>query len=210
MQPITIQADQAGKRFGREWVFRQFTGQFISGQSYALLGQNGSGKSTLLLALSGYYRLSKGTIQWAHDGVKLAEDKVYPYYTLISPLLSLPEELTVLEFWKKHFALKPLKADWSLNRMFEVSGLHHAQNKYLKQLSSGMLQRVKLMAAFAADVPVVFLDEPCTNLDQAGIDMYQACIASCSDQLLIVASNMSAEYAFAQHHIQLEDFKLSS
>ena len=38
----------AGKRFSREWIFRNFDYEFLSDKSYAITGANGSGKSTLL------------------------------------------------------------------------------------------------------------------------------------------------------------------
>ena len=207
MQKLEIHAENIGKRFGREWVFRDFSNTFNDQRSYAILGNNGSGKSTLLLALSGYYRLSRGKINWSIKDQRIPEDQLFQYYALSSPLLQLPEELTITEFWEKHFSLKKRKADWPIERLFELSRLGAARNKYLKQLSSGMLQRVKLMATFAADVPVIFLDEPCTNLDQKGIDLYQTCIESCADQMIFIASNMEIEYGFTSDRIQIEDYK---
>ncbi|HNV30039.1 MAG TPA: ATP-binding cassette domain-containing protein, partial [Cyclobacteriaceae bacterium] len=39
------------KRFNREWIFKDFSYQFTSPNTYALVGPNGSGKSTLLQIL---------------------------------------------------------------------------------------------------------------------------------------------------------------
>lgn len=58
-----------------------------------------------------------------------------------------------------------------------------------------MKQRVKLAQAIFADTPVLLLDEPCTNLDQQGIDLYTQLIRDYSrDRIVIVASNDEKEY----------------
>jgi len=91
--------------------------------------------------------------------------------------------------------------------MYERTGLEKAKNKFIKQLSSGMRQRLKLMAAFVPDVPVIFLDEPCTNLDDKGIALYEELVAECQDQLLMVASNMKVEYAFCERILEMEKLR---
>lgn len=204
---LNILVDQAGKKFGRDWIFKNFSYQFEQGNSYAILGNNGSGKSTLLMSLSGFYAISKGSIKYSSGKTKLNDDHWYKKYALISPLLELPEDLSIDEFLDMHFSLKPLKTGWNKERMYELSGLTAAKNKQLKQLSSGMRQRVKLLSAFAADVPILFLDEPCTNLDDAGVALYKNLLAECSDQLVLVASNMKVEYEFCNVQLRMEDLR---
>ncbi|TNE82231.1 MAG: ATP-binding cassette domain-containing protein [Bacteroidetes bacterium] len=204
---LDILVEQAGKKFGRDWIFKDFNYRFESGKSYAILGHNGSGKSTLLMALAGFYAISRGHIKWEQNGAKLEDDVWYKHYALSSPMLELPEDFTIDEFLSLHFQLKPMKADWSIARIYEESGLDAAKNKALKQLSSGMRQRVKLLAAMAADVPVLFLDEPCTNLDDAGVDLYKRVIGECQNQLVLVASNMKVEYDFCEVQIQMEGLR---
>ncbi|MGZ3819766.1 MAG: ATP-binding cassette domain-containing protein, partial [Mucilaginibacter sp.] len=48
---ITLQ--NIGRRFNRDWIFRNIDYTFTPGQTYAILGPNGSGKSTLLQVLNG-------------------------------------------------------------------------------------------------------------------------------------------------------------
>lgn len=204
---LDILVEQAGKKFGRDWIFKDFDYRFESGKSYAILGHNGSGKSTLLMALAGFYAISRGNITWEMNGQKLEDDVWYKHYALSSPLLELSEDFTIDEFLNLHFQLKPMKTDWSIARIYEESGLGAAKQKALKQLSSGMRQRVKLLAAMAAKVPVLFLDEPCTNLDEAGVDLYKRVIGECQDQLVLVASNMKVEYDFCDVQIQMEGLR---
>src|SRR5688500_13104623 len=135
-----------GKKFGRDWIFRAVDATFKPGEKVAILGQNGSGKSTFLMSLSGFYALSKGTLLWKDRWGKDVDPlDWYQHYTLISPLLELPEEMTVDEFFELHFKLKNPKVGWNKERMYERTGLSAAKDKFIKQLSSGMRQRLKLM-----------------------------------------------------------------
>jgi energy-coupling factor transporter ATP-binding protein EcfA2 len=55
----------------------------------------------------------------------------------------------------------------------------------------------------------VLLDEPCSNLDQKGINLYHSLIAElCSDRLVIVCSNDEVEYSFCQERISMQDYKM--
>lgn len=206
-EAFEIRCEDIGKKFGRDWIFKGFNESFKLGEKVAVLGQNGSGKSTFLMSLSGFYALSKGKINWLIDDKAIEDLDWYQHYTLVSPLLELPEDFTIDEFFDLHFQLKRMKPGWNKSRMYERTGLEPAKNKFIKQLSSGMRQRLKLMAAFVPDVPVIFLDEPCTNLDDKGIALYEELVSECNDQLLMVASNMKVEYAFCERVLEVESLR---
>jgi ABC-type multidrug transport system ATPase subunit len=70
-----------------------------------------------------------------------------------------------------------------------------------------MRQRIKLLIAFVPDVPVVFLDEPCTNLDENGIELYRTLLEGSRDQLLLIASNMKAEYDLCERIVRMEELR---
>ena len=71
-----------------------------------------------------------------------------------------------------------------------------------------MKQRVKLAQAIFAQAPVLLLDEPCTNLDQAGIDQYHALVDKyCREKLVIVSSNDPQEYGFCREILRMSDWK---
>jgi len=50
---MKVVAENLGKRFNREWVFRNLSYEFNSGNRYVITGPNGSGKSTLMQVLWG-------------------------------------------------------------------------------------------------------------------------------------------------------------
>jgi ABC-type multidrug transport system ATPase subunit len=71
-----------------------------------------------------------------------------------------------------------------------------------------MKQRIKLAQAVFSDTPFLLLDEPCTNLDTTGIELYHRLIHDhCKDRLVIVSSNDEIEYRFCTEKINITDYK---
>ncbi len=96
----------------------------------------------------------------------------------------------------------------SVGAVIEAVHLTHARHKKINEYSSGMKQRVKLSQCILSDTPLVLLDEPCTNLDTAGIELYNQLIKTyCSGRLVIVSSNDIAEYGFCEEVLDITRYK---
>jgi ABC-type multidrug transport system ATPase subunit len=197
----------AGKRFNRDWIFRHFHYEFITNRTYAITGPNGSGKSTLLQALAGSIGISEGTISYANSR-PVQPDQAFQYLSIAAPYLEVIEEMTATEFLQFHASFKPLLANWTVKDILQRVGLKTAADKQIRFYSSGMKQRVRLAQALFSDVPLVLLDEPCTNLDKDGIALYRQLIGELGDgRLLIVSSNDPQEYDFCEKIISIMDYK---
>lgn len=192
-----IQLDHIAKRYQQHWIFKNVHLSFKAGGHYALLGANGSGKSTLLRCIIGVQSINKGKIIYEIDGKIIEQDKIYPYVAYCAPGMDIIQEMTLVEFLKFHFQFKKTIQNISIKQMIEESGLKGNENKLIMDFSSGMLQRVKLMQAFYADTPIICLDEPCSNLDQKGYELYHTWVTkyvSPINRTLIVATNDPAEH----------------
>lgn len=205
---MTILLSDVGKRYNREWIFRHFNYEFKIGNAYAITGNNGSGKSTLLQVISGAIQHSEGTISYTLANKEIAIENHHQHLTIAAPYLELPDEMTLLEFLQFHQNFKPFLSSVTIDEMIATVGLTGARNKQIRNFSSGMKQRVKLAQAFFSDVPVVLLDEPCTNLDAEGIALYHSLITSyCSNRLLIISSNDEQEIHFCKEKLSVGDWK---
>jgi len=143
-----ISFSQAGKRFNREWIFRQFNYDFYPRKRYAITGPNGSGKSTLLQAIAGSMQLSEGQVQW--KGVSdspIDPEQVYQSLAIAAPYLELIEEMTAKEMLEFHSQFKPLIPSVNIDDIISIIGLEKAAGKQIRNFSSGMKQRVKLAQA---------------------------------------------------------------
>jgi len=194
----------AGKRFNRDWIFRHLSYEFSTGHSYAIIGPNGSGKSTLLQSIAGAIGISEGSISY-HPA---PADQAFRHLSLAAPYLQVIEEMTVTEFLHFHAAFKPLLPGTSIKEIIHRMGLEAAAGKQIRYYSSGMKQRVRLAQALFSDTPVVLLDEPCTNLDADGIELYGRLIREYTPgRLVIVSSNDLQEYEFCQKRINIMGYK---
>lgn len=205
---MTISLSDAGKRFNRDWIFRHFTYNFESGQSYAITGPNGSGKSTLLQVLSGGMYINEGTLQYSNNNTPCAVENIYSHVSICAPYLEVVEEMTLTEFLAFHSGFKPFLSGITIDSIITTIGLEKAVNKQIRNYSSGMKQRVKLAQCIFSDTAIVLLDEPCTNLDSTGIELYHRLITDyCKDRLVVVSSNDEVEYKFCGKRINMGDYK---
>jgi len=211
-KPVGISLHAAGKKFNREWIFRNLTFQFEPGKSYAITGPNGSGKSTLLQCIAGAIHLSEGSLSYQlvskEATTQLPEEIFYKQLSISAPYLELIEEMTALEFLSFHQHFKPFLSGISFSEILQAVSLDKAANKQIRYFSSGMKQRLKLAQAFYSDVPVILLDEPCANLDRAGYELYKnLCTGPGENRLTLIGSNDSQETVFCSAHIYLPDYQ---
>lgn len=228
---MRISLINAGKRFNRDWIFRNFNYGFIAGTAYAITGPNGSGKSTLLQVIGGAMIMSEGSVKYtignrqsangnrqSEIGNEISEadkpfkevavDDAYQYISIAAPYLELIEEMTVTELLQFHRQFKPFLPNLTIKDIISVIGLERAAHKQIRYYSSGMKQRVKLAQAIFSHVPCVLLDEPCTNLDADGIALYHRLITGfCHNRLIIVSSNDEQEYSFCRERINILSYK---
>jgi len=227
---LNIQLTNAGKRFNRDWIFRYVDYTFEQRKSYAIIGPNGSGKSTLLQTIAGAIAPSEGIVEYLiknnenetlpseelpgdkskleTGNQKLEVEQFFNHLAFVAPYLELIEEMNATEFLHFHALFKPLLPTLSINKMLEIVGLKTAAQKQIRFYSSGMKQRIKLAQAIFSDVSILLLDEPCTNLDASGYDLYHNLITDyCRDKLVIVSSNDVNEYSFCEEKLNILNYK---
>lgn len=204
---MKIVLDKVSKKFNRDWLFKDLDYKFSMANAYAITGPNGSGKTTLLKLISGMIPCTQGTITHYLDGKEIDPEYIYRYISFVAPYMEVPEDLTLREFFRFHFKLKPPRDEFSPEDIAVGSGLQHALAKPIHTFSSGMKQRVKLALGIFSTTPVLLLDEPTTNLDQQGLSWYSDEIAKLkSSKLLIISSNQVQEYKFCNKFIELDKF----
>ena len=91
---MKIDLSRAGKRFNREWVFRNTSVSFTSNKKYAITGINGSGKSTFLQCIGNMIRLNEGTLSYSNASKEINLESTSQYISFSAPYLELIEEMT--------------------------------------------------------------------------------------------------------------------
>jgi ABC-type multidrug transport system ATPase subunit len=203
---MKISLAEVGKRYNYEWIFRNINLEFSPGKAYAILGHNGSGKSTLINLLSGYLSPSEGILTHTYQSKIISADNIYRYLSFTAPYLELIEELTLTEAVKYHTRFRKMLTA-SPSELIQKLYLEKSKDKFIKDFSSGMKQRLKLGLAIYTDAPLLLLDEPTTNLDQDGINWYLEHVnLNRQNRLLIVSSNVAHEYSFCDEQVNITDY----
>jgi ABC-type multidrug transport system ATPase subunit len=119
--------------------------------------------------------------------------------------MELNEDYNIQELFRQHHQLKPLQKGCGAETFAALSGFDSkTMHKPLSTFSSGMKQRVKLGLAIMSDTPLLILDEPFTNLDKAGEQLFYELLKRFGqNRLLIIASNREEEYAICENQINL-------
>ena len=198
-----IELEQAGKVYGSRWLFKELSQIFQAGKSYLITGANGSGKSTLIACLSGFLSLDKGKIRYLETGKIVPRSNIYKYLNLVTPYTDLIEDMTLKEQFEFFKNFKT--TDGNYVAFLDFLDLKHAHHKPLKTYSSGMKQKTKLALAFYFQTPILFLDEPLTNLDSENTRWYLKHIQNLNDRLIVIASNN-----FKAHHFCTSELKLGT
>ena len=203
---ITLQ--DIGKKWGKDWLYRNVSLIIEPNKPLVLLGSNGSGKSTLLKIVSGLLSPTEGIVSWQITQTEVPIEKRYLHASFAAPYLQLYEELSMQEAFALQHKLKPLSVK-NASEFCEKIGLQVNPSKVMYSFSSGMKQRVKLGFALLSNTSFVFLDEPCTNLDDDGTKTYQSLLNQCIDsgKIVVIASNADLrEYPSSAEQFNVQQF----
>ena len=192
--PLAFVVKELGKRHGKTWVLRKLNFEVAPGSMVALLGANGSGKSSLLRMMCGMDGWSEGEVNWS-IGQNLIERKdLAGAISYCAPDQSLILDLTVEEHIAFHFKFRSPIQGTDLESALLLSMLKSKRDARVRNLSSGMRQRLSLTLAFSTQSSALFLDEPTSHLDANGRAWFAQLMAEwTAERTLVVASNHNEE-----------------
>ena len=185
---MEITLNNVSKSFGSNKVIEKFSFSFNKG-IYAILGKNGSGKSTLLKIIGNLISPSSGKVIY---DIKKNYDVTKTIF-FCAPYQELISELTVKEFLKFHFKFRNPTTNY--NNILKEFKLDSYVNHQIENLSSGSIQKLKLVISFFSDSEFILLDEPTTNLDHEGKKTYLKVLKELSSKkVIIIATNDKDDY----------------
>lgn len=187
----SLRVKNLAKRYNDQWVFKSIELTVHASEKVAILGANGSGKTTLMKILAGFVYPTSGEILW-NEGENKIES---PEFSYSSPYIDLFEHLSVMEHVAFHFKQKQVLNDLALSEILELGNLAYYRDSRISQLSSGLRQRLKNILAIFSQTEVLFLDEPCSNLDDENVLLYQKLVQDyAKGRMVFIASNNPMEY----------------
>jgi NitT/TauT family transport system ATP-binding protein len=193
-----IQISQVGKVFstgGSDVIaLKNINLDVKPGEFICLLGPSGCGKSTLLNAVAGFSLPTSGSI--LVDGKPVQEPgpdrgMVFQEYALF-PWMTVEKNIAFgLEIKKQGKAEIKERVD----ALLEMLNLQDFRERYPKDLSGGMRQRVAIARVLALDSPILLMDEPFGALDSLTRRNLQ-------DELLRIWMEFRKTIIFVTHSIE--------
>ena len=158
------------------------------GEIVGLLGPNGAGKTTFLKVLHGVERIYDGEMHWSVSNIQAREEQAYVFQSPIVLRRSVGQNLA--------YPLKligTVKSEISMRvRLWARKiGLEDALDLPATRLSGGEKQKLAIGRALIRMPKVLFLDEPCANLDGRSIREIEALLreATLAGTCIIMATH---------------------
>ncbi len=127
-----------------------------------VMGPNGSGKTTLLRLMHGLQRISGGTVT-CNLPDKVA--RVRQSYVFQTPIMMRRYVVDSIAYPLRLRGVEKASARAQATDWAERVGLGHALDRPAPVLSGGEKQKLSLARALISEPDILFLDEPCANLD---------------------------------------------
>ena len=187
---IAVELQSVSHTFKSRPVFHPVTASVPAGSECLIRGTNGSGKSTLGRILAGELTPAEGRVTWLRETQAMEAEALCLRSQRVSPVTALHPQLTIAELIAFQGQFQPWSSPSAASDLLKQAGLAKHMGKAYRDLSSGMQQRVKLALALATQSELIVLDEPCANLDAAGIAWYRESLQIVRGKVtLIVCSN---------------------
>lgn len=211
MAMITLHVEQLTKSFGAKTVFSDVSFEHSS-RSLGISGANGSGKSTFLKCLASLLRPTAGSIKWQKKGSFLPKEQIKKRLGFVAPYINLYDELNCYENLRFLATLRHEKdSDNHIEEWIRKVELAQVANQPFGSLSTGQQQRLRLASALFHQPSILLLDEPGSNLDEAGQNIIAEIVETFNtdDKMLILASNNTAELNLCEtiFSIEAESFR---
>ena len=191
--PSVIRAEDLVKTFGPVRALDKLTLNVAEGEVHGYLGPNGAGKSVTMRVLLGLLRPDSGSVQlfgkdpWKH-AVELHKRLAYvPGDVELWPNLTGGEIIDMFLRLRGHYDRQ--------RRDDLVERFNLDPRKKARTYSKGNRQKVALIAALAADVDLLLLDEPTAGLDPLMEAVFQEVIgeARASGRSVLLSSHILAQ-----------------
>ncbi len=162
------------KSFGAKVVLDGFDLDVGAGESVVVIGGSGSGKSVSIKCVLGLLKADGGSIQV--DGVEVVgagadtHERVNRKFGMLFQGSALFDSFPVWEnvafgVLARQRANRKQAREIAVAKLAQVGLTPDVANLSPAELSGGMLKRVALARAIAADPEIIFFDEPTTGLD---------------------------------------------
>lgn len=195
------------KRFGAKVVLHNLDLDVAKGESLVVIGGSGSGKSVLLKCILGLLKPDAGSIQVEGEEVvdisSTRREAVNRRFGMLFQGAALFDSLPVWEnvsfgLLAQRQVRRQQAREIARQKLAQVGLGPEVEELYPAELSGGMLKRVALARAIAAEPEIIFFDEPTTGLDPIMADVINNLIVETTRGMGATALSITHDMASAR------------
>lgn len=194
------------QRFARRWVLACLSLAIPSGAAVLLTGDNGAGKTTLLRIMSTALRPSRGAVQLFGLAAQGNLHAVRPRLGLMTHAHGLYEALSARENLALMARLSGRGTSARQVELLERVRLGPHADAPVASYSAGMKRRCGLARLLMLEPELVFLDEPFTELDPAGVALMEQVVRdfrSAGSTVVLSTHDVERGAALCTHQLHL-------
>lgn len=158
-----LETNELSKSYGKFLALDRCSLRVQRGEVFGLLGPNGAGKSTLLRTLMGFLKPTSG------QGRVLGFDCEHQSVDVRRVTAYLPGDARLFRQMRGRDCLaffQSMRPDVSKERYLELAErLELNLDRRVVFMSTGMRQKLAIVAVMSGQTPLIILDEPTANLD---------------------------------------------
>ncbi len=163
-----IEVTQLTKMYGTLRAVDQLSLTVEEGEVFGLLGPNGAGKTTMIRILNGILPFDAGQVTVFGLNPMTSGDTIREKTGVLTETPALYERLSArenLRFTGRMWDMPENRLDQRVDEVLELFDLTDRGKDKVGTFSKGMKQRMALARALLPQPPLLFLDEPTSELD---------------------------------------------